>query len=137
MMRTDMHWLAASEAARLLQEGALSAEEYVGACIARIREEEERVQAWAFFDPEHALEQACRADDRRREGRSLGPLHGIPVGIKDIIDVRGMPTGDGTPSTPATRSARPATAIGEPLRPGVRTSRWAVRDRMGPGGEPP
>ena len=37
MMRTDMHWLAASEAARLLQEGALSAEEYVGACIARIR----------------------------------------------------------------------------------------------------
>ena len=97
MMRTDMHWLAASEAARLLQEGALSAEEYVGACIARIREEEARVQAWAYFDAEHALEQACRADDRRREGRPIGPLHGIPVGIKDIIDVRGMPTGDGTP----------------------------------------
>ena len=97
MMRTDLHWLAASEAARLLEEGALSAEEYVGACIARIREEEERVQAWAYFDAEHALEQACRADDRRREGRPLGPLHGIPVGIKDIIDVRGMPTGDGTP----------------------------------------
>ena len=97
MMRTDLHWLSASDVARLLQEGALSAEEYVGACIARIREEEERVQAWAFFDAEHALEQACRADDRRREGRPLGPLHGIPVGIKDIIDVRGMPTGDGTP----------------------------------------
>ena len=97
MMRTDLHWLSAGDAARLLQEGALSAEEYVDACIARIREEEERVQAWAYFDAEHALEQACRADDRRREGRPIGPLHGIPVGIKDIIDVRGMPTGDGTP----------------------------------------
>lgn len=97
MMRTDLHWLSAHDAARLLREGAFSAEEYVGACIARIREEEARVQAWAYFDAEHALEQACRADDRRREGRPIGPLHGIPVGVKDIIDVRGMPTGDGTP----------------------------------------
>lgn len=96
MMRPDFHLLTASDAARLMKEGAFSAEEYVGACLARIREEEERVQAWEFLDAGHALEQACRADDRRREGRPLGPLHGIPVGIKDIIDVRGMPTGDGT-----------------------------------------
>ena len=58
--------------------------------------DEERVQAWAFLDPEHALRQARAADLRRREGKPLGPLHGIPVGIKDIIDTEDMPTEDGT-----------------------------------------
>ncbi len=88
--------LSACDAARLLEEGAIGAQEYVRACIDRIEAEEPRVMAWAHFDAQHALEQAREADDRHREGRPSGPLHGIPVGIKDIIDVRGMPTEDGT-----------------------------------------
>ncbi|MBK6973721.1 MAG: amidase [Sterolibacteriaceae bacterium] len=89
--------LSAAQAADHLREGELSAEEYARGCVERIAEHEERVQAWAFFDPAHALEQARQLDDMRAMGRPIGPLHGVPVGVKDIIDVRGMPTGDGTP----------------------------------------
>lgn len=88
--------LSACDAARLLADGAIGAQQYVRACIDRIEVEEPRVMAWAHLDARHALEQAREADDRHREGRASGSLHGIPVGIKDIIDVRGMPTGDGT-----------------------------------------
>src|ERR1039458_1131004 len=92
----DLSLLGAAEAARALAEGRISSEELVQACLARIKTDEERVQAWAFLDPEHALRQAREADARRREGKALGPLHGIPVGVKDIIDTGDMPTEDGT-----------------------------------------
>jgi Asp-tRNA(Asn)/Glu-tRNA(Gln) amidotransferase A subunit family amidase len=92
----DLSLLGAVEAAKLLAEGRITSEELVRACLARIDADEERVRAWAFLDPEHALRQARAADLRRREGRPLGPLHGIPVGIKDIIDTEDMPTEDGT-----------------------------------------
>ena len=92
----DLSLLGAAEAASALSEGRISSKELVAACLARIEADEERVQAWAFLDPEHALRQARDADLRRREGRPLGPLHGIPVGVKDIIDTQDMPTEDGT-----------------------------------------
>ena len=92
----DLSLLGAAAAASALAEGRISSEELVAACLARIKADEERVQAWAFFDAEHALRQARAADLRRREGKALGPLHGIPVGVKDIIDTRDMPTADGT-----------------------------------------
>ncbi len=93
---TDLSLLGAAEAADALAEGRFSSEELVAACLARIKADEERVQAWEFLDPEHALRQAREADLRRREGKPLGPLHGLPVGIKDIIDTHDMPTTDGT-----------------------------------------
>ena len=92
----DPSMLSAAEAANALADGRISSEELVQACLARIKADEERVQAWAHLDSEYALGQAREADLRRREGRALGPLHGLPVGIKDIIDTRGMPTEDGT-----------------------------------------
>lgn len=92
----DLSLLGAAEAASGLADGRFSSEELVAACLERIRIDEERVQAWAFCDPEHALRQARAADLRRREGKPLGPLHGIPVGVKDIIDTEDMPTEDGT-----------------------------------------
>jgi Asp-tRNA(Asn)/Glu-tRNA(Gln) amidotransferase A subunit family amidase len=92
----DLSLLGAAEAASALAEGRISSEELVTACLARIKADEERVQAWAFLDPEYALRQAREADLRRREGKPLGPLHGIPVGVKDIIDTQDMPTEDGT-----------------------------------------
>ena len=48
------------------------------------------------MDPDHALHQARAADAARREGKALGPLHGLPVGVKDIFDTKDMPTEDGT-----------------------------------------
>ncbi len=92
----DITALTAAETLSALREGRTSAEEVVGGCLARIRADEARVQAWAFVDDERALEQARNVDRVRREGHPMGPLHGLPVGVKDIIDTADMPTEDGT-----------------------------------------
>ena len=96
MDRAQLHWLTATEAARLMADGALSSEDYVRACIERIDAVEGQVQAWTFLDREFALHQAREADMQRAQGRPCGPLHGVPVGLKDIIDTQSMPTEDGT-----------------------------------------
>jgi Asp-tRNA(Asn)/Glu-tRNA(Gln) amidotransferase A subunit family amidase len=88
--------LSAGDAAQAIREGVISSEQLVEACLARIREVDPAVEAWAFLDPEHALRQAKARDLDRKEGRACGPLHGVPVGIKDIIDTSDMPTEDGT-----------------------------------------
>src|SRR5262245_41523553 len=89
--------LSASEAARLIEQGQLTCERLVYACLERIRATEPAVQAWTFLDEELALAQARAADDLRRSGETAGPLCGIPVGIKDIMDTADMPTENGTP----------------------------------------
>lgn len=106
-----LNWLTATEAARLLADGAISAEQYVQSCIARIQEVEPTVQAWAHFDPEFALRQAREADLLRAQGRATGPLHGIPVGVKDIIDTRALPTEDGTVLHAGRQPARDAAVV--------------------------
>jgi Asp-tRNA(Asn)/Glu-tRNA(Gln) amidotransferase A subunit family amidase len=93
---TPLNWLSASDTARAIAEGVVSSEQVVAACLERVRETEPQVQAWAYLDPEHALAQARARDEERRDGRPLGPLHGAPLGIKDIIDTHDMPTEDGT-----------------------------------------
>lgn len=92
----DLVEMTAAAAAAAIREGRISSEELVRACLERIDEVEPIVQAWAFLDPEHALAQARAADEMRKVGRPLGPLHGVPVGIKDIFDTHDMPTEDGT-----------------------------------------
>ncbi|HEX4782020.1 MAG TPA: hypothetical protein VH301_14750, partial [Usitatibacter sp.] len=71
----DVTLLTAAQALAMLADGRMTAEQLVSGCLARIRGDEDRVQAWAFIDEAHALEQAKAADARRREGRPLGPLH--------------------------------------------------------------
>jgi Asp-tRNA(Asn)/Glu-tRNA(Gln) amidotransferase A subunit family amidase len=88
--------LTAAEAARKIREGLLTSEELVQSCLEQIRAFEPKVQAWQFLDEEHALAQARACDERKRGGEPLGPLHGVPVGIKDIIDTGDMPTENGT-----------------------------------------
>jgi Asp-tRNA(Asn)/Glu-tRNA(Gln) amidotransferase A subunit family amidase len=88
--------LSAAAAARLIREGALTSEDLVRACLERYRELEPKVQAWTFLDEKHALAQARAADERKRSGEPIGPLHGVPVGLKDIIDTADMPTENGT-----------------------------------------
>ena len=72
---TNLHLVSASEAARLIRDGAISSVELVEACLARVRDVDERVQAWAFLDPELALAQARAADEFRLSGQPIGPLH--------------------------------------------------------------
>ncbi len=88
--------LSAVEAARRVRYGELSSEELIRDCLARIEEAEPEVQAWTCLDPDHALEQARTCDAARQTGAACGPLHGVPVGIKDIFDTRAMPTQNGT-----------------------------------------
>jgi Asp-tRNA(Asn)/Glu-tRNA(Gln) amidotransferase A subunit family amidase len=94
-----------------LREGRFSSEEIVESCLARVDEVDSRVQAWAFLDRDHALAQARRADEARRMGEALGPLHGIPVGVKDIFDTADMPTEDGTVLHAGRRPRRDAAAV--------------------------
>ncbi len=96
MDASQLNWLSATDAARAIRDGAISSEQLTEACLARVREVDDQVQAWALLDPEHALNQARARDEERRQGRPTGPLHGVPVAIKDIIDTGDMPTEDGS-----------------------------------------
>lgn len=93
---SQLYRLSATEAARAISEGSISSEDLVSACLARVRETDADIAAWAFLDPQHALAQARALDQHRSEGGALGPLHGVPVGIKDIMDTSDMPTENGT-----------------------------------------
>jgi Asp-tRNA(Asn)/Glu-tRNA(Gln) amidotransferase A subunit family amidase len=95
----DEPWrLSAGEAARRIAEGRISSEALVAACLEHIAAREPLVGAWAWLDTEAALEQARARDrDRDRGGeRAIGPLHGVPVGVKDVIDTADMPTAHGS-----------------------------------------
>jgi Asp-tRNA(Asn)/Glu-tRNA(Gln) amidotransferase A subunit family amidase len=89
--------LTATQAAAKIASGELSAVDLMQACLARIAEREDDVQAWVFLDTERAMNLAREADALRASGKGLGPLHGVPVGIKDIIDTADMPTQNGSP----------------------------------------
>ena len=97
----------AAETARSIAEGRTTSEEAVASCLARIAEREATVRAWAWLDPDHALAEA-RARDA---ARPLGPLHGVPVGVKDIFDTADMPTQMGSPIYRGHRPAADAAAV--------------------------
>jgi Asp-tRNA(Asn)/Glu-tRNA(Gln) amidotransferase A subunit family amidase len=95
--QSDVTTLTATEAAGEIARGTISAEDYTGACLERIAAVESEVHAFAHLDPEHALTQARALDRKRANGERIGPLHGIPVGIKDIFDTADYPTECGSP----------------------------------------
>lgn len=88
-----LNQLTASEIVRAVETRATTCEAVTRACLEHIEAREGEVQAWQYLEPEIALEQARRLD---RAG-TRGPLHGVPVGFKDIIDTDDMPTEYGTP----------------------------------------
>jgi Asp-tRNA(Asn)/Glu-tRNA(Gln) amidotransferase A subunit family amidase len=94
-----------------IARGAVKAVEVAEACLARIAEREPQVQAWAHLDPQHAIRQAEAADRYRASGRPTGPLHGVPVGVKDIIDTRDFPTENGTAFDSGRRPSADATIV--------------------------
>lgn len=89
--------LSAVEVVTALRSGQFTAEAYAEACLARIAEVEPVVQAWEVVDRDYVLARAREADEWRRTGGPLGPLHGLPVGVKDIIDTADLPTQHGSP----------------------------------------
>jgi Asp-tRNA(Asn)/Glu-tRNA(Gln) amidotransferase A subunit family amidase len=107
----DLISLSASEAATEIARGAISAEDYTAACLERIAAVEPEVQAFAHLDADHALEQARALDRQKAEGQRVGPLHGIPVGIKDIFDTADYPTEYGSPIFAGNRPGADCAAV--------------------------
>jgi aspartyl-tRNA(Asn)/glutamyl-tRNA(Gln) amidotransferase subunit A len=99
------------DAADAIRGGRLSPVELVEACLANIDRQEERVRAWVFVDRERAREDAERLTAERDQGRWRGPLHGIPVGVKDIFDVFDWPTAAGSRLWAQSIARRDATVI--------------------------
>ncbi|WP_420405739.1 amidase [Nisaea sp.] len=108
---TALNELTASEAALVLASGEASAEDLMRACLDRVAKRDDTVRAWAFLDPELALANARAADAHRRAGNALGPLHGLPVGIKDIIETADMPTENGSDLFRGQRTGRDADCV--------------------------
>jgi Asp-tRNA(Asn)/Glu-tRNA(Gln) amidotransferase A subunit family amidase len=103
----DPSKLGAREAAALIAGGRLTAVALAEACLARIGARDEEVRAWAHLDPGAALEQARACDARA----PAGPLHGVPVGVKDIIDTADLPTECGSPIYRGNRPAADANCV--------------------------
>ena len=103
--------LTAVEAADKIANGDISSEEYTGVFVDRIAELDDKVHAFVHHDPEDALRQARALDEHRRNGLSIGPLHGIPVAIKDIFDTADYKTECGSPLLKGRQPFKDATAV--------------------------
>jgi len=103
--------LGARDARAAIEQGLLTSQELVRACFARIDTLEADIGAWTHLDREAAMQQAHAADEFRKRGLSLGALHGLPVGIKDIIDTADYPTEYGTVLHQGRRPAADATLV--------------------------
>lgn len=89
---SDLAWLTLNEAAGLLRTKKLSPLEYTRSLIARIEQHDPKLNAFLRFTPDIAIEDARRAEAEIMRGEWRGPLHGVPYGLKDIIDYAGLPT---------------------------------------------
>ncbi len=93
----DLFRLSLHDAAERIREGSLTSESYAASLLGRIRALEPQVRAWSWLDEAALLAAARAADGLRASGAPLGALHGVPVGIKDIVHVAGMPCAMGSP----------------------------------------
>ncbi len=93
--------------ARDIAAGRISAEAAMRGCLDRIAAREAAVGAWQHLDPEAALAAARRADGEAPRG----PLHGVPIGVKDLFDTADMPTGYGSPIYDGHRPAADAACV--------------------------
>jgi len=98
-------FLTAAAAAAQIRDRKLTCETLVRSCLARIAERDGDVRAWSYVDPTHAIAQARELDKRP----AMGPLHGLPFGVKDVIDTADMPT---TQNSPQYQNHRPAKDAG-------------------------
>ena len=105
-MSTPNTWTA-RQAAEAIAARRIKSIDLVAACLDRVKAREPEIGAWTFIDPERAM-----AEARTRDAEApRGPLHGVPIGIKDIIDTADMPTGYGSPIYPKHRPAVDAACV--------------------------
>jgi amidase len=115
MSNKPIHQWSALEIAQAIDSRRTSCEAVIRACLARIAQREPAVQAWEHLDADLAIAQACSLD----EGAAKGPLIGVPVGVKDIIDTFDMPTAYGSPIYAGHRPRRDAACVALSRRAGA------------------
>jgi Asp-tRNA(Asn)/Glu-tRNA(Gln) amidotransferase A subunit family amidase len=94
---SDIFSLSVEDLAAKIRDAQITSVEVCEQYIERIKKFDKDIKAWAHFDKKLLLEKATEADNHRRAGKPLGPLHGIPVAVKDIVGTIDMPTECGTP----------------------------------------
>ncbi len=108
---SDLARLTATEAAGLVRQGSVSALELVNACLARIDQVNPRLNAVVSMRADEARRDAERADVARAAGAQLGPLHGVPMTIKDSFDTAGLRSTYGTTGRASFVPASDATVV--------------------------
>ena len=93
---TELYYLSIAEAARLLRRKTISPVELVQAVLGRIEEVDGRLKSYVTLLAKEALTAARRAEKEIRQGRHIGPLHGIPMAIKDLYNTAGVTTASGS-----------------------------------------
>jgi Asp-tRNA(Asn)/Glu-tRNA(Gln) amidotransferase A subunit family amidase len=111
MNEKQLHCMGLREGALAVRRGDLRSADLTRALLERIAKHENTVQAFQWIDPARALDLARRAARRLKSGENAGPLHGIPVGIKDIVETQGIPTGMGSPAFDGHVPARSAPVV--------------------------
>jgi Asp-tRNA(Asn)/Glu-tRNA(Gln) amidotransferase A subunit family amidase len=104
--------LTATEAAELMRMRKLSCEELVRSCLARIATRDPTVRAWLYIDPDQAIRNARELDKHAAAGNPLHPLHGVPWGVKDVIDTADQPTTQNSPIYAGLRPGKDAACVG-------------------------
>jgi aspartyl-tRNA(Asn)/glutamyl-tRNA(Gln) amidotransferase subunit A len=108
---TDLHWSSLTELSREFGRGALSSREIVTAYLSRIAALDERAHAFVDVYRDSALAAAREADRERKAGTLRGPLHGLPIALKDLFHIRGRATSAGSKSRPHGVADHTATAV--------------------------
>ena len=93
MTLKNLNKISLTEVAKIISKGECSVEEVLTACLSRIEERDETVKAWAHIDRELILTHARTLDN----GPVVGPLHGVPIGVKDVLNTADIPTQMGAP----------------------------------------
>jgi Asp-tRNA(Asn)/Glu-tRNA(Gln) amidotransferase A subunit family amidase len=108
---TEIADLSALDARDRMARGEFGAADLTEALLARIALREPEIEAFAFYDADLARERAAALDRYRATGRAIGSLHGLSVGVKDIIDTADMPTANGTPIDAGRRPGHDAALV--------------------------
>jgi len=106
-MNMEPFQLTAAQAAQAIRSGALTSEALVRSCLERVADRDAEVRAWLHLDPVSALKAAREIDKRP----VAGPLHGLPLGVKDMIDTGDMPTTFNSPHFQGFQPARDAACV--------------------------
>ena len=128
---TEMTYWSANRIARKIREGSLSAATIVEAYLGRISQVNPQINAVVQLAAERALLEAERLDELAARGEFVGPLHGVPITLKDSIDTQGIISTGGTmgrkeftPEKDAPVAARQPAGRGYPRLPWLRRYRW-------------